>query len=59
MDFLMTILSLLLFLVALGVLVSIHELGHLIAAKSFNVFCSDYSIGFGPKIIKYKTKFFT
>ena len=52
----MTILSLLLFLVALGVLVSIHELGHLIAAKSFNVFCSDYSIGFGPKIIKYKRK---
>lgn len=53
MDF---IISLLLFFIALGVLVTIHELGHFIAAKSFNVFCSEFSIGFGPKIIKYKRK---
>ncbi len=56
MDILQFILSLLLFCIALGVLVSIHELGHLIAAKSFNVYCSEYSIGFGPKIVKLKRK---
>lgn len=56
MKFLTTILSLILFFIALGVLVSIHEAGHLIAAKSFNVYCPTYSIGFGPKIIKHKRK---
>ncbi len=56
MGILTTILSIILFLVALGVLVSIHELGHLIAAKSFNVYCNEYAIGFGPKFIRYKRK---
>ena len=50
------ILSIVLFFVALGVLVTLHELGHFIAAKSFNVYCSDFSIGFGPKILKLKRK---
>lgn len=56
MKVLNTILSILLFLIALGILVTIHELGHFIAAKSFNVYCNDFSIGFGPKIIKIKRK---
>jgi len=47
-----TFVSLLLFIVALGVLVTIHELGHFLFAKSFNVYCSDFSIGFGYKILK-------
>lgn len=51
-----TFLSIILFFVALGVLVTIHELGHFIAAKSFKVYCSDFSIGFGPKIVKIKRK---
>lgn len=55
-DVLGTILSLVLFFVALGVLVTIHELGHFIAAKSFKVYCTDFSIGFGPKIVKIKRK---
>ncbi len=50
------VLSIILFLIALGVLVTIHECGHFIAAKSFNVYCSDFSIGFGPKICKIKRK---
>ena len=50
------ILGIVLFLVGLGLLVTIHELGHFIAAKSFNVYCSDFSIGFGPKIVKIKRK---
>ena len=49
-----TVLSLLLFFVALGVLVTIHEFGHFLAAKSFKVYCTDFSIGFGPKIVKIK-----
>ncbi len=56
MDVLMTILSIVLFLIALGILVAIHEFGHFIAAKIFNIYCSDFSIGFGPKIIKHKRK---
>src|SRR5574344_747933 len=47
-----TFVSLLLFIIALGVLVTIHELGHFLFAKSFNVYCSDFSIGFGYKILK-------
>ncbi|HKL73203.1 MAG TPA: site-2 protease family protein [Candidatus Onthovivens sp.] len=50
------VLSIVLFFIALGALVAIHEAGHLIAAKAFNVYCSDFSIGFGPKIIKIKRK---
>lgn len=51
-----TLLSLILFFVALGVLVTIHEFGHFIAAKSFKLYCTDFSIGFGPKILKIKRK---
>lgn len=51
-----TALSIFLFLIALGVLVTIHEFGHFIAAKSFKVYCQDFSIGYGPKIIKIKRK---
>ncbi len=42
--------------VMLGVLISLHELGHLITAKIFHVYCFDYSIGFGPAIIHTKKK---
>ena len=34
----------------------IHEAGHLAAAKIFNVYCDDYSIGFGPAILHKKPK---
>lgn len=50
------VISLLLFFIALGVLITIHEFGHFFAAKSFNVYCSDFSIGFGPKICNIKRK---
>jgi regulator of sigma E protease len=40
----------LLAIVALGVLVALHELGHLIAARFFGVGVVRYSIGFGPPI---------
>lgn len=51
-----TIGNIVLMLVILGVLISIHEAGHLAAAKAFHVYCFEYSIGFGPAILKKKRK---
>lgn len=48
------ILNLLLFFVSLGVLVTIHELGHFSMAKLFGVYCQEFSIGFGPTLFKKK-----
>lgn len=50
------IISIILFLVSLTVIVAIHELGHLSMAKLFNVYCQEYSIGFGPALLKKKRK---
>lgn len=51
-----TILYILLFIFCLSVLITIHELGHLIAAKSFGVYCNEFSIGFGPALFHKKRK---
>ena len=50
------ILTFLLFILCLSVLISIHEAGHLAAAKIFKVYCFDYSIGFGPALLHKKRK---
>ncbi|MBR1847565.1 MAG: site-2 protease family protein [Bacilli bacterium] len=42
--------------VMLGVLIAIHEAGHLATAKLFRVYCFEYSIGMGPKIFSKKRK---
>jgi regulator of sigma E protease len=44
------VLTLLSFLVVIGVLVFVHEFGHLIAAKSVDIEVPRFSIGFGPRI---------
>lgn len=49
-------LSVILFIVSLGVLVTIHELGHFSMAKLFKVYCMEFSIGFGPAIFSKKRK---
>ena len=56
MEFLQTILYILLFIVFLSTLIIVHELGHLAAAKAFNVYCLEYSIGMGPLLFKRKRK---
>jgi len=56
MQVLSFILNLVLFLVSLGVLITIHELGHFMTAKLFKVYCIEFSIGFGPKFFKKKRK---
>ena len=53
----MTFLYILLFLVFLSIVVSLHELGHYSIARIFNVYCEEFSIGFGPKIIHKKLKY--
>ena len=50
------IINTLVFVLILGTIITIHELGHLIAAKYFGVYCSQFSIGFGPKIYSRKGK---
>lgn len=46
----------LLFILLLLVIVVIHEFGHLIMAKIFNVYCHEFSFGFGPLLFKKKFK---
>lgn len=42
--------SIIYFIFVLGLIVFVHELGHLIVAKSFNVYCKEFALGFGPVI---------
>ena len=44
------------FLILLGGLIFIHELGHFLVARLFNVKVEVFSLGFGPKILKYKKR---
>ena len=55
-EFVQVLLYILLFIFCLSVLIVIHELGHLMAAKIFKVYCLEYSIGFGPKLVHFKRK---
>ena len=52
----MVVVYIILFVLFLSILVMIHELGHLMTAKMFNVYCFEYSIGFGPKLLSFKRK---
>ena len=42
------------FIVLLGVLIFVHEFGHFLAARSFGVGVLKFSLGFGPKIFGKK-----
>ncbi|HOA14235.1 MAG TPA: site-2 protease family protein [Myxococcota bacterium] len=45
--------SVLYFILLLGVLIFIHELGHYLAARAVGVTVTKFSLGFGPKIIGF------
>ena len=49
-------LTLVLFILILGTIVLIHELGHFLFAKLFGVYVYEYSIGMGKKIYSKKPK---
>ena len=41
------------FLVVLGILIFVHEFGHFVMAKLFNVYVDRFSLGFGPKLLSF------
>jgi len=41
------------FIVLLGVLITVHELGHFLVAKATGVRVLTFSIGFGPKLVSF------
>ena len=43
-------------IIAFGILIAIHELGHFLAAKAFRVKVNEFSIGMGPAIFKKQGK---
>src|SRR5690554_2714496 len=51
LELLLTIIS---FIIVLGVLVFIHEFGHYITAKLVGIRVEEFALGFGPKIISRK-----
>ncbi len=46
--------TILYFVIALGLLVTIHEWGHFIVARKCGIRVDEFSIGFGPKIFGFK-----
>ena len=52
----MTIVYILLFILCLSTLIMVHEAGHLLTAKAFKVYCFEYAIGFGPRLLSFKRK---
>ena len=48
--------SLLIFILVLGVLVTIHEFGHYLAARSVGIRVLAFSVGFGPEIFGWTDK---
>lgn len=48
------VLNLIVFVLSLALLIVVHEFGHYITAKWFNVYVSEFSIGFGPTLYQKK-----
>lgn len=50
------LLKLLILIVVLGTIILVHEFGHFMWAKKFNVFIYEFSIGMGPILFTHKGK---
>lgn len=50
----LTVQTIVAFIVIFGSLVFFHELGHLVFAKRAGILCREFAIGFGPKVFTYK-----
>lgn len=50
----MIITTIILFLLILGVIVFVHELGHFMVAKFYNVKVEEFALGFPPRIFSFK-----
>ncbi len=44
------------FVLLLGIIVTVHELGHFLVAKAFGVYCAEFAIGMGPKLFSIQGK---
>lgn len=51
MSYLITIVS---FIIMFGVLVTVHEYGHMFFAKRAGIMCPEFAIGMGPKIFSFR-----
>ena len=51
-----TLIRIIQFFMSLTLLVTVHEFGHFIAAKSLGVRVNEFAIGFGPTLLKKKGK---
>ena len=51
-EILGTLLRIVEFIIALGVLISLHEFGHYLMAKLFHIEVEEFGIGFPPRLIK-------
>jgi len=47
-----TLLRIFEFIIAFGLLVFLHELGHYLAAKLFNIQVEEFGFGFPPRLVK-------
>ncbi|MBN1326451.1 MAG: RIP metalloprotease RseP [Candidatus Cloacimonetes bacterium] len=43
-------------IIALGILITVHEFGHFLAARFFRVEVEKFSLGFGPKLISFRSR---
>ena len=46
----------LLALLLLGILITVHEFGHFASARACGIPVKEFSIGFGPKLVQWKSK---
>ena len=54
----MTIIYILSAILLFGILVTVHEWGHFIAARLTGIPVTEFAIGFGPKLLGWKSKKF-
>lgn len=52
----MIILTIIYFILILGIIVFVHEFGHFLFAKKAGIYVYEFSIGMGPQIIKWNRK---
>lgn len=49
-------LTLIYFVIILGIIVLVHEFGHFIFAKMFGIYVYEFAIGMGPRLFHWKSK---
>ena len=55
-GFPLVLVSIIAFILIIGIIITVHELGHLVVAKRAGILCHEFSIGMGPVIYKHKFK---